>query len=224
MSKIEEFEQALIRNGMTDQNFEEYKILLKRVRGNYAKRQHCYTTAIQFHQKDTDQAIKLIRFGVEIFPDGWFTTYSSYLYIGKLYEAIGAYQNAYDSYRSAGNVLGPDQQGYIDELSGHIMWMRLHIDQFHYSEELESLYQQNNQASSFSKGLINNEFNLTIAKLVISLHHNRTEEAREAYAQATAIHSPSYISKMQRILAKHKYTDALTVTPEAVKFLKKTKL
>ena len=48
MSKIDEFEQKIIKHGMTDEDFLEYGKLLKRVRGNLLKRQHCYTTAIQF--------------------------------------------------------------------------------------------------------------------------------------------------------------------------------
>ena len=48
MGKIDEFEEKIIKQGMSDEDFEEYKKLLKRVRGNFGKRQHCYTTAIQF--------------------------------------------------------------------------------------------------------------------------------------------------------------------------------
>ena len=32
MSKIDEFEQKIIKQGMTDENFAEYKKILKRVR------------------------------------------------------------------------------------------------------------------------------------------------------------------------------------------------
>ena len=67
MSKIDEFEDKLIKQGMTDDDFEEYKKLLKRVRGNFGKRQHCYTTAIQFPPKHANQAIKLIKYGLEEF-------------------------------------------------------------------------------------------------------------------------------------------------------------
>ena len=34
MSKIDEFEQKIIKHGMTDEDFLEYGKLLKRVRGN----------------------------------------------------------------------------------------------------------------------------------------------------------------------------------------------
>jgi hypothetical protein len=47
MRKIEEFEQKIIKHGMAEGDFEEFKKLLRRVRDNFLKRQHCYTTAIQ---------------------------------------------------------------------------------------------------------------------------------------------------------------------------------
>ena len=37
MSKIDEFEQKIIKHGMTDEDFLEYGKLLKRVRGNLRK-------------------------------------------------------------------------------------------------------------------------------------------------------------------------------------------
>ena len=86
MSKIDEFEQKIIKHGMTDEDFLEYGKLLKRVRGNLLKRQHCYTTAIQFSDEYAEQAVKLIQYGLENFEDGWFSTYTSYLYIGHIYE------------------------------------------------------------------------------------------------------------------------------------------
>ena len=55
MSKIDEFEQKIIKHGMTDEDFLEYGKLLKRVRGNLLKRQHCYTTAIQFSDEYAEQ-------------------------------------------------------------------------------------------------------------------------------------------------------------------------
>ena len=67
MGKIDEFELKLIRQGMTDEDLAEYEKLLKRVRGNFAKRQHCYTTAIQFPSYNAEQALKLIQYGLEKF-------------------------------------------------------------------------------------------------------------------------------------------------------------
>ena len=155
MEKIDEFEEKIIKQGMSDEDFEEYKKLLKRVRGNFGKRQHCYITAIQFPTKNATQAIKLIEYGLETYPDEWFSTYTSHLYIGKIYESSRKYQKAYDAYLMAWNALGEMGKGYKEELSGDLCWMRLHIDSFQYSEELEELYSYYKETDEFSKGFVN---------------------------------------------------------------------
>ena len=116
MGKIDELESRIIKQGMSDDDFEEYKKLLKRVRSNFGKRQHYYTTAIQFPTKNANQPIRLIEYGLEAFPDDWFSTYTSYLYIGKVYESSRNYQKAYDSYMMALNALGEMGKGYKEEL------------------------------------------------------------------------------------------------------------
>ena len=133
MSKIDEFEHQLIEHGMTDEDFVEYEKLLKRVRGNFFKRQHCYTTAIQFSYQHSEQAIKLIQYGLENFEDSWFSTYTSYLYMGHIYEEISNYQKALESYLQAKDALVLDHPDYVQELSKDLMWMKLHVDSFKYS-------------------------------------------------------------------------------------------
>ena len=98
MGKIDEFERKIIEQGMTDEDFIEYEKMLKRIRDNFSKRQHCYTTAIQLPEKYSEQAVKLIQYGLDNFEDGWFSTYTSYLYMGHIYERIRNYQKAYESY------------------------------------------------------------------------------------------------------------------------------
>ena len=69
MSKIDEFEQQIIKNGFTEEDLKEYAKLLRQVRGNFSKRQHCYSTAIQFPVEHTEQAVLLIKYGLENFED-----------------------------------------------------------------------------------------------------------------------------------------------------------
>lgn len=56
MEKPDEFEQKLVKLGITDEDFVEYGKLLKCVRGDVLKRQHCYATAIQFPRQYAQQA------------------------------------------------------------------------------------------------------------------------------------------------------------------------
>lgn len=223
MSKIEIFEKKMIKYGMSDEDFEEYKKLLKRVHSHFSKRQHCYNTAIQFPAKYANQAIKLIEYGLNEFEDSWFSTYTSYLFIGNIYESINMYQNAYDSYLLAMKYIeGKDI--YKFDLCGHLCWMRLHIDSFQYSKELEDLYNIYNQIDDFSKGFMNDQFRLSVIQLVIALHHNHREIVEDAYKQVMAIYSPSIMGKFHNILIKHKYKETLKITPEVEMFIKRLNL
>ena len=220
MSKIEELEQKIIKQGMTDEDFAEYQKILKRVRGNFLKRQHCYTTAIQFLPEYADQAIKLIKYGLENFEDDWFSTYTSYLYIGHIYEKTSDFKNAFASYQMAKESLGTDHPEYVKEISKDLMWMKLHIDSFCYSQELENYYSCYVTTDDFSKSFIENEFRLAIATLVIALHHGDMVEAKEALYKAREISKPNYLGKLYNILDRHNYKESFKTTREAEDFIK----
>ena len=224
MGKIDEFEQRIVQQGMTDDDFAEYEKLLKRVRGNFSKRQHCYTTAIQFPGQYAEQAIKLIQYGLDTFEDDWFSTYTSYLHMGHIYEGISNYQKAFDAYLLAKDVLGSDHPKYVEELSKDLMWMKLHVDSFRYSEELEEYLSCYKKTSDFSKALVNTEFKIAIVNIVISLHHGRLDEAKQFLEKARGICNPNYVGKLHSILAKHNYNESIRTTPEAIAFIQQLKL
>lgn len=223
MGKIDEFERKIIEQGMTDEDFIEYEKMLKRVRDNFSKRQHCYTTAIQLPEKYSEQAVKLIQYGLDNFEDGWFSTYTSYLYMGHIYERIRNYQKAYESYLLAKEALGIDHPEYVEELSKDLMWMKLHIDSFKYSAELEDYLSQYQKMSDFSKAFINSEFKIAVANIVIALHYERYDEAKKFLERAKGICNPNYVGKLYDILVRHKYNETLTTTPESILFLKQLK-
>ena len=224
MGKIDEFEQRIIKKGMTDDDFIEYGKLLKRVRGNFSKRQHCYTTAIQFPHKYADQAVKLIQYGLENFEDGWFTTYTSHLFIGHIYEGISDYQKAFEAYLLAKEALGMDHPDYVEELSKDLMWMKLHVDSFRYSAELEEYFICYQSADDFSKSFVNASFKIAVAGIVIGMHYGRLEEAKQYLETAREISRPNFIGKLHSILARHKYHESLKATPESIAFVRKLDL
>ena len=180
MSKIDEFEQKIIKTGFTEEDLKEYAKLLRQVSGNFSKRQHCYSTAIQFPVEHTEQAVSLIKYGLEAFEDdGWFSTYTSYFNIGRIYEKAKEYHKAFDYYLLAKNSLGEEHPESVKELSKYLLWMKLHIDSFSYSEEMEEYYLKYTQAPEFSKAFLNSEIKLSIANIVISLHYGKIEEAKK---------------------------------------------
>ncbi len=224
MGKIDEFEKKLIAQGMNDEDFIEYQKLLKRVRGNFLKRQHCYTTAIQFSKTYAEQAVKLIKYGLDNFEDDWFSTYTSYLYIGHIYESTRDYQKSLDNYLLANEALGSDHPSYVQELSKDLMWMKLHVDSFKYSAELEEYLYCYEKSDDFSKSFINAEFKVAVAQIVIHMQYEKIDEAKHFLEKAKKIIRPNYIGKLKSILDRHKYSESLNTTPESIAFIRKLKL
>lgn len=158
------------------------------------------------------------------FEDGWFTTYTSYLHIGHIYEGISNYQKAFEAYLLAKEALGQDHPRYVEELSKDLMWMKLHVDSFKYSVELEEYLHCYEKTSDFSKAFVNAEFKIAIVNIVISLHHGRLDEAKQFLEKAREICKPKYVGKLYTILTRHKYKESLSTTPEAIAFMKQLKL
>lgn len=100
------------------------------------------------------------------------------------------------------------------------LWVKLHIDSFCYSAELEDYYSCYLATDEFSRAFVNSEFRLAVANIIISLHHGRTDEAKRSLAIAKEICEPHYRGKLHSILAKHKYYESLNATPESITFVK----
>lgn len=221
MSKIDAFEKRIIEQGLQDEDLIEYGKLLGRVRGNYNKRQHCYTTAIQFPEGKADDAVKLIQYGLDNFDDDWFSTYQSYLYIGKIYEKTGDYKRAFDALLLARGVLGDEQEEYIKDISRDLLWMKLHIDKFSYSKEMEKYYLCYSSSNEISKSFINNKVVLAIAEIIVFMHQGKTVDAKRALEEARQICTPGYSGALTEMLLMHNYQERLKLTPEAKEFLDK---
>lgn len=224
MTKIEEYEKKLIKEGMPKEAYAEYETLLKRVRGNFLRLQHCYTTAVQFPIKRSQEGIDLIQWALEKFPDTWFPTYSAYYNMGIIYERGRDYPAAYEAYQKAARVLSKDQLSYQRTISGNLMWMLLHVDDFKYSEQLEKHYTLFSEIDDFEKAFINNEFRIAVAEIVIYSYKGITDEAAAALERALRLSNPDIVSRIQGILDKHRVKDRLKNTRECAAFLKTVKL
>ena len=224
MTKIEEFEKALIENGLSQGDYSEYEKLLKRVRSNFLRLQHCYITAIRFPNNRSDQAVQLIEWGLEKYPDTGFPTYSAYYFIGMINERCGKYAPAYEAYRKAADVLEEEKTSEWRTISGNLLWMLLHKDGFQYSGQLESYYDSYKQIDDFEKAFINNEFRLAVAEIVIFSHKGMIDKAAASYEKAIHLSMPNIISRIQDVLDKHGVKDTLRITPECKAFLKRIRV
>ena len=225
MTKIEEFENRIINSGLTDEDIQEYEKLLRRVRSNFNRRQHCWNTAASFPPRRAEEAVSLIRWGLEQYPDSWYSTYMSYYMIGQIYERSGKWQAAHDAYLLANNALGEEQTAYRETLSGDLLWTLLHIDGFQYSDKLRAYYDSFRRIDDFRAAFVNCAFRLAVAELVIALHDGDSKTAKKAYEEAMTMAKPGFISRIQGVLDRHRVTDRLTAnTRECAQFLKSVRL
>ncbi|WP_417110076.1 hypothetical protein, partial [Hominenteromicrobium sp.] len=98
MSKIEDFENQIVTFGMRDGDLDKYAKFLRYVHEDGLKQQHCYSTALRFPPERAEQAVTLIRFGLQNFESSWFSVYTSYLSMGSIYEKAENYVKAYEAY------------------------------------------------------------------------------------------------------------------------------
>ncbi|MCH5320237.1 MAG: hypothetical protein J1E36_00640 [Eubacterium sp.] len=220
MTKIEEFENKIIEYGMSDKDFEEYKKLLKRCRDDFLKNQHCYITASKFKKENHIQAIKLINYGLENFVnDDWSSKMRAYAILSDIYLRIKDYDNAYK------NMLMSDQLAEFDSYhitnSIRLLWIKLHLDKFNYSPEIEMYLNLYMKDSEFSKAFINHKFISNIAKIVINLKNKDIKAVKLLYEDTLDIISPNYKGALYSILKNHKYTEKVELTTEVKEYLEK---
>ncbi len=225
MTKIEEFENKLIANGMCSEDFTELEKLLRRVHDNFLKLQHCYITAQRFPKANYKQAIDLVVFGMETYPpDSWFSKYSCYLSMGTIYQKAEVFQEAYEAYRKAENILETSLDprnfaSYQQSLALDLFWVKLHMDDFQYSPELEKYYNIALEDSKFARAFLGHRFRSAVAEIIICLHYAQKDKAKAAYKRAIELCAPGYKGDLYELLKKHRYTESLKVTDQCAAYL-----
>ncbi len=225
MTKIEEFENRVIQTGITVEDLKEYEKLLRWVRSNGGRRQHCWNTAASFPPDRAKEAVSLIRWGLERYPDSWYSTYMSCYMIGQIYERSGKWQAAHNAYLIADDALGEEQTAYRETLSGDLLWTLLHINGFQYSDKLRAYYDSFQRIDDFHAAFVNCAFRLAVAELVIALHDGDNETAKKAYDEAMTMAKPGFVSLIQGVWDRHRTTDKLKAnTQECAQFLKSVRI
>lgn len=220
MTQIEIFENKLKKTGLYENALTEYAKLLKRVRGNFYRLQHCYTTAIDFSTKYWEDAVELIDFGIENYPDTWFPMYSAYRNKGLILERVNKYTEAYEAFLKAREYVA-DRKEYLSDSSADLLWPLMHKDNFQYSDELETYRNEivDSEDEVFT-GFVNVEFRVTVADVILALHYDDQERAKQKKREAQKISSPFYRSRLQDILDGHGYKDKLIISKECKNYLK----
>lgn len=223
MSKIGDFENKMISNGMSDRDFEEYKLMLRRIHDKWNKYQHCIHAARRFAPQYYQRAIFLIEYAVDNFADEdhYSLVCDPYEAMGDIYFCAKKYDESYNSYLRAIDECADNRQAKISSISEMLLWAKLHLDDFQYSEEMEKYYNEFIKGSDFHLAFLNSRFRRYIAELVIYLHNKNTEYAKIAYENVCTVLAPDYKGELYDILRRHKYTESIKTTDEVISFLKK---
>ena len=136
-TKIELFEEKLLKEGISDDGLQEYGKLLKRAGNDWNRIQHCFRTAYFFPVKRISDAERLIEFGISNYGSERGCRIPAYEMLGTLYERAGLYKKAYDIYVA----IYPDIGGFRGRFPWCLLDTKMHIDNFKYSEELKQYYE-----------------------------------------------------------------------------------
>lgn len=124
---------------------------------------------------------------------------------------------------SANEALGGEHHAYYENvLSSRLLWARLHMDTFRYSEETETYYRAFERSDEFSKSFLHQEFKCKVAQIVIFSHYGKYAEAKAALEAALEMCRPNFRGNLYGLLQKHRYTEVLPFTPEVARFLKRS--
>ncbi len=166
-------------------------------------------------------SIKLIQYGLDTFNDGWDSRMRAYIIMTGIYFKINDYNNAYKSMLLA-NAQTTDES-YLASNAIELLWIKLYLDNFQYSQDIEKYYELYQKSSDFYKAFLVNIYRSKIAEIVINLHYNKIDKVRELYQEVLEITAPGYKGSLHNILKKHKYSESVNLSPEVIKFLKNIK-
>lgn len=214
-TKIELFEDSLMVEQLTDEKLGEYEILLRRVGNDWCRIQHCFSTAYALPVERIDDAVRLIEFGNERYGSK-----ESYLIpanekLGMIYERAGLYKKAYDVYAR----IYPNIGAWKGPFPWCLLDMKMHIDGFQYSKELDEYIELCEKEDMFAKSFEKNRFILSLAEFIVADYHHDSNKKQRYYAAICEMLAPGYKGPLYEILKKHKLDEQLRLTAECEEFL-----
>ena len=156
-----------------------------------------------------------IKFGITEY--GSEQEYKTFAYeaFGSIYENSGYYKKAYDIYVS----IFPNIKCFRGNFPWCLLNMKMHIDNFKYSEELERYYELCLAEDDFSKAFLNHMFILVLAEYIIADYYGNQQDRCKAYDTIHEMIEPGYKGSLYKCLKKHKYEERLKITKESIAFL-----
>ena len=221
--KIAEIETKIMSGKCSEEMFDLFETALKHVSKNN-RCQHCYTTAASMPLRFHKQAISLIQYGLTEHCDSWIDRMRSYHNMAIILEMCGDYIGAMQSYRKALESIESNKQSdYHSEYAAHMMRMEMHINNFEYTDKLESLYNVAINADEFSRAFQKKAFYLLLAEIIIFIKRNDLVNAYRAFVSANDMLRPSFVGPLTLLLKRKGYIESVGATKHALAFLRKVK-
>ena len=217
--KLSEIEEALTHCKCTPELLEQFKSALRRSPASM-RPQHCYTTAAAMPLRQFPMAKELIEYSLTL-EGTWTDRMRAHATLADLCEKQADYQNALDHYRLALEAVPAEQHDrYAPDSAARMLVCRLHIDEFRYSDELRSLYEQAQKLDQFSRSFQKNLFYTALAQIILSMQDGDLPAARDAYARASAMLRPGFKGPLTALLKRKGYRESTGATRQARAFLK----
>ena len=221
--KIAEIEAKIERGDCSAEILDLFKTALKRVPKS-GRCQHCYTTAAAMPSHFNKQAISLIQYGLTEYCDNWFDRRRSYHNLAIILEHCEDYVGAKQAYRKALESVELDKRdGYDSEYAAHMMRMEMHINNFEYTDKLESLYNVAINADEFSRAFQKKAFYLLLAEIIIFIKRNDLVNAYRAFVSANDMLRPGFVGPITLLLKRKGFIESTGATKPALDFLHRIK-
>lgn len=221
--KLDDVKSAMRHGEPFPPLFEEFKTALKRVRDKGSQCQHCYATAAELPIDQYENAVTLIRYGLENFAEDWLDFYRANLNLAIICEQAGKYPEAKNAYLAALSAVETmsQKEDYIPYLSAHLLRVEMHLSGFAFTDDLLSYYEQAVTDHSLTADTRKSHFYRHLAEIIIAQDSKQKAAVKEAVRRARILLNGEDQSAVAHILKRHRYQDEVQATDEAIAFLLK---
>ena len=223
--KINEVKEAMLKEGFSDELFEEFKLALGRV----PKRNRSgHITAIAYEiatEKGCfDGAVEMIRYALEACESSWVDTMGAYECLARIYESREMYAEAYEAYAAELEAIPEEhRESYTASVSVRMMKAHMHAVKFKYTNHLRELYEASLGVNGLEAGFRSVIYYTAIAEMIIASEDGKMEAYSRAKARAQSALCGEESSPVDMILARHRYKNEASATDASIKFLKKAR-
>lgn len=222
--KLSEIKERIRQGEFSEELFAEFQTALKRVPEDL-RCQHCYTTAYDLRNTDPQNAIRMIRYGLDSFACSWIDRMRANRNLGLIYEGCKDYTAAREAFEIAlSSIPEEKQEFYRPTLSMDILRAQLHCSKFEFTEYAEALYRAAMKADSFTAAFRHFIFYRSIMEIILAKRNHDPAAQAVACRNALLALDCDNVTAMDRLLLQKHHKDDAHATEEALAFLSENRI